>query len=145
MRDLQDVRPQDVKAGPDVEVRAYARQVRAALADVPNPKLGVYATVAAQGTVAVGYEVTVTAGAGLKDGFELKFNMTSDSTALQTIFLLTGGAAGTEVVSVRVYELLTVQRNVGAAAAQSVLLAAVLVVLLGAYLWLLRRREGARS
>ncbi|TQM78789.1 carbohydrate ABC transporter membrane protein 1 (CUT1 family) [Saccharothrix saharensis] len=61
------------------------------------------------------------------------------------VFLLTGGAAGTEVVSVRVYELLTVQRNVGAAAAQSVLLAAVLVVLLGAYLWLLRRREGVRS
>ncbi|MEU4745001.1 sugar ABC transporter permease, partial [Actinosynnema sp. NPDC023658] len=58
-------------------------------------------------------------------------------------FLLTGGAAGTEVVSVRVYELLTVQRNVGAAAAQSVFLAAVLVVLLGAYLWLLRRRGGA--
>ncbi|PSL51850.1 carbohydrate ABC transporter membrane protein 1 (CUT1 family) [Saccharothrix carnea] len=61
------------------------------------------------------------------------------------VFLLTGGAAGTEVVSVRVYELLTVQRNVGAAAAQSVLLAVVLVVLLGAYLWLLRRREGAGS
>jgi multiple sugar transport system permease protein len=60
------------------------------------------------------------------------------------IFLLTGGAAGTQVVSVRVYELLTVQRNVGAAAAQSVLLAVVLAVLLGAYLWLLRRREGAR-
>lgn len=58
------------------------------------------------------------------------------------IFLLTGGAAGTEVVSVRVYELLTVQRNVGAAAAQSVLLAVVLAVLLGAYLWLLRRRQG---
>ena len=50
------------------------------------------------------------------------------------IFLLTGGAAGTEVVSVRVYELLTVQRNVGAAAAQSVLLAGVLAVLLGLYL-----------
>ncbi|ROP36014.1 carbohydrate ABC transporter permease [Saccharothrix texasensis] len=61
------------------------------------------------------------------------------------IFLLTGGAAGTEVVSVRVYELLTVQRNVGAAAAQSVLLAAVLVLLLGAYLWLLRRREATKA
>ena len=61
------------------------------------------------------------------------------------IFLLTGGAAGTEVVSVRVYELLTVQRNVGAAAAQSVLLAVVLLVLVGSYLWLLRRREGARA
>jgi multiple sugar transport system permease protein len=58
------------------------------------------------------------------------------------IFLLTGGAAGTEVVSIRVYELLTVQRNVGAAAAQSLFLAGVLAVLLGFYLWLLRRRGG---
>jgi multiple sugar transport system permease protein len=58
------------------------------------------------------------------------------------IFLLTGGAAGTEVVSVRVYELLTVQRNVGAAAAQSVILALILVVLVGFYLRLLRRRGG---
>jgi multiple sugar transport system permease protein len=60
------------------------------------------------------------------------------------IFLLTGGASGTEVVSIRVYTLLTVQRNVGAAAAQSVFLAAVLIVLLGGYMWLLRRREGGR-
>jgi hypothetical protein len=37
-------------------------------------------------------DVTVTAGSGSTDGFELKFNMTSDSTALQTIFLLSGGA-----------------------------------------------------
>jgi multiple sugar transport system permease protein len=61
------------------------------------------------------------------------------------IFLLTGGAAGTEVVSVRVYDLLTVQRNVGAAAAQSVFLAGVLVVLLGCYAWLLRRRNGEQT
>lgn len=61
------------------------------------------------------------------------------------IFLLTGGAAGTEVVSIRVYELLTVQRNVGAAAAQSVFLAGVLVVLLGVYMWLLRRRNGGQA
>jgi multiple sugar transport system permease protein len=61
------------------------------------------------------------------------------------IFLLTGGAAGTEVVSIRVYDLLTVQRNVGAAAAQSVFLAGVLVVLLGFYTWLLRRRNGAQA
>jgi multiple sugar transport system permease protein len=58
------------------------------------------------------------------------------------IFLLTGGSAGTEVVSIRVYELLVVQRNVGAAAAQSVFLAGVLAVLLGLYLLLLRRRGG---
>jgi multiple sugar transport system permease protein len=61
------------------------------------------------------------------------------------IFLLTGGAAGTEVVSIRVYELLMVQRNVGAAAAQSVFLAGVLVVLLGFYMWLLRRRDGDQA
>jgi multiple sugar transport system permease protein len=59
------------------------------------------------------------------------------------IFLLTGGAAGTQVVSVRVYELLTVQRNVGAAAAQSVVLAVVLVVLLAIYGRMLRRRGEA--
>jgi multiple sugar transport system permease protein len=56
------------------------------------------------------------------------------------IFLLTGGAAGTGVASVRVYELLTVQRNVGAAAAQSLVLAIVLVVLLLIYAVMLRRR-----
>jgi multiple sugar transport system permease protein len=56
------------------------------------------------------------------------------------IFLLTGGAAGTKVVSVRIYELLTVQRNVGAAAAQSLFLAVVLVVLLAIYVRLLRAR-----
>jgi multiple sugar transport system permease protein len=61
------------------------------------------------------------------------------------IFLLTGGSAGTEVVSIRVYELLTVQRNVGAAAAQSVFLAGVLVVLLGIYVWILRRRREGTS
>jgi multiple sugar transport system permease protein len=61
------------------------------------------------------------------------------------IFLLTGGSAGTEVVSIRVYELLTVQRNVGAAAAQSVFLAGVLIVLLGIYLLVLRRRQERTS
>lgn len=56
------------------------------------------------------------------------------------IFLLTGGAAGTGVASVRVYELLTVQQNVGGAAAQSTVLAAVLIVLLSIYVLLARRR-----
>lgn len=57
------------------------------------------------------------------------------------IFLLTGGAAGTGVASVRIYELLTVQQNVGAAAAQSVVLALVLIVLLSIYVLMMRRRE----
>jgi multiple sugar transport system permease protein len=56
------------------------------------------------------------------------------------IFLLTGGAAGTGVASIQVYNYLTVQRNVGAAAAQSVIMALVLIVLLGIYLLILRRR-----
>jgi multiple sugar transport system permease protein len=56
------------------------------------------------------------------------------------IFLLTGGAAGTNVASVQIYNYLTVQRNVGAAAAQSVIMALVLIVMLGFYLLILRRR-----
>jgi multiple sugar transport system permease protein len=56
------------------------------------------------------------------------------------IFLLTGGAAGTGVASIQVYNYLTVQRNVGAAAAQSVIMALVLIVLLGIYVLILRRR-----
>jgi multiple sugar transport system permease protein len=56
------------------------------------------------------------------------------------IFLLTGGAAGTGVASIQVYNYLTVQRNVGAAAAQSVIMALVLIIMLGFYLLILRRR-----
>jgi multiple sugar transport system permease protein len=56
------------------------------------------------------------------------------------IFLLTGGAAGTGVASVKIYTFLTVQRNVGTAAAQSVMMALVLVALLAVYLLILRRR-----
>jgi multiple sugar transport system permease protein len=56
------------------------------------------------------------------------------------IFLLTGGGAGTEVASVRVYHLLTAQKNVGAAAAQAVVLAVILLVVVGVYLRVLNRR-----
>lgn len=56
------------------------------------------------------------------------------------IFLLTGGAAGTGVASVKIYTFLTVQRNVGTAAAQSVVMALVLLLLLGIYLLILRKR-----
>ena len=56
------------------------------------------------------------------------------------IFLLTGGAAGTQVASVRMYDLLTVERNVGAAAAQSVVMSLVLILMLGVYALVLRRR-----
>ena len=56
------------------------------------------------------------------------------------IFLLTGGAAGTQVASVRIYELLTVQRNVSAASAQSVVLALLLIGMLVIYSLVLRKR-----
>lgn len=56
------------------------------------------------------------------------------------IFLLTGGAAGTQVASVRLYDILTVERNVGAASAQSVILSALLIIMLAIYLLILRRR-----
>ena len=42
------------------------------------------------------------------------------------VYLLTGGGAGTEVVAVRVYEFLTAPSDIGAAAAQALVLAAVL-------------------
>jgi multiple sugar transport system permease protein len=41
---------------------------------------------------------------------------------------------------VQIYNFLTVQRNVGAAAAQSVIMALVLVAMLAVYLTILRRR-----
>jgi multiple sugar transport system permease protein len=56
------------------------------------------------------------------------------------IFLLSGGAAGTQVASVRMYQLLTVQQNVGAASAQSVVMSILLILMLGIYLLILRRR-----
>jgi multiple sugar transport system permease protein len=46
------------------------------------------------------------------------------------VYLLTGGGSGTEVVSVRVYELLTSRKDVSAACAQAVILAIVLVIFL---------------
>jgi multiple sugar transport system permease protein len=49
------------------------------------------------------------------------------------VYLLTEGGAGTEVVSVRVFRYLTARGDVGAAAALSLVLAAVLVVLLALY------------
>lgn len=58
------------------------------------------------------------------------------------IYLLTGGGAGTEVVAVRVFDYLTARNDIGAAAAQALVLAAILAVLVGLYLrWFGRREE----
>ncbi|MFG2073718.1 multiple sugar transport system permease protein [Nonomuraea maritima] len=55
-------------------------------------------------------------------------------TKFDDIYLLTGGGAGTEVVSVRVYNFLTARADIGASAAQAIVLAVVLVVFLAVYL-----------
>ncbi|MFG2433474.1 carbohydrate ABC transporter permease [Streptomyces sp. NPDC048508] len=59
--------------------------------------------------------------------FILTFNKFDD------VYLLTGGGAGTDVAGVRVYDFLTARYDVGAAAAQALVLAAALVILLGLY------------
>jgi multiple sugar transport system permease protein len=61
----------------------------------------------------------------------LRFIMTFNK--FDDVYLLTGGAAGTEVVSVRVYDLLTARGDIGTASAQALVLALVLVGLLGLY------------
>ena len=58
------------------------------------------------------------------------------------VYLLTGGSAGTQVASVRVYQLLTTQFNVGQAAAQAAVLAVILLVCLAFYFIAFGRRSG---
>ena len=57
------------------------------------------------------------------------------------IYLLTGGGSGTQVVAVRVYDYLINRGDIGAAAAQALVLAAILAVLVGTYLKLFGRQE----
>ena len=54
--------------------------------------------------------------------------------AFDEIYLLTGGAAGTEVLATQVYSLLTARADVGASAAVAMFMAAVLAVVLVIYL-----------
>ncbi|HEY8371418.1 MAG TPA: sugar ABC transporter permease [Pseudonocardiaceae bacterium] len=68
----------------------------------------------------------------------LRFIMTFNK--FDDVYLLTGGGAGTDVVSVRVYDFLTARYDVGAAAAQALVLALVLVALLGIYFRFFARR-----
>ena len=69
----------------------------------------------------------------------LRFIWTFNS--FDDIYLLTGGGAGTEVVSVSVFNSLTARGDIGGAAAQALVLAAILAVLIGLYLWRLAPRE----
>jgi multiple sugar transport system permease protein len=59
------------------------------------------------------------------------------------IYLLTGGGAGTEVVSIRVFNFLVARTNVGSAAAQALVLAGMLIVFVGLYLRFFARRAEA--
>ena len=59
------------------------------------------------------------------------------------IYLLTGGGSGTQVVTVRVFDYLMARGDIGAAAAQALVLAAILAVLVGIYLRLFGRSEEA--
>jgi multiple sugar transport system permease protein len=69
----------------------------------------------------------------------LRFIWTFNS--FDDIYLLTGGGAGTEVVSVRVFNALTARGDIGAASAQALVLAVILAVFVGLYL----RRFAARE
>ena len=70
--------------------------------------------------------------------FILTFNKFDD------IYLLTGGGAGTEVVSVRVYHFLTARGDIGAARRRPLVLALILVVLVDLYFRFVgRRRESS--
>jgi len=71
----------------------------------------------------------------------LRFIMTFNK--FDDVYLLTGGSAGTEVVSVRVYQFLTARSDIGAAAAQAVVLAVVLIVFVAIHLRFFARREEA--
>jgi len=57
------------------------------------------------------------------------------------IYLLTGGGSGTQVVAVRVYDYLINRGDIGAAAAQALVLAAILAVLVTVYLKFFGRSE----
>jgi multiple sugar transport system permease protein len=69
----------------------------------------------------------------------LRFIWTFNS--FDDIYLLTGGGAGTEVAAVSVFNALTARGDIGGAAAQALVLAAILAVLIGLYLWRLAPRE----
>ena len=71
----------------------------------------------------------------------LRFIWTFNS--FDDIYLLTGGGAGTQVVAVRVFDYLTARGDIGAAAAQALVLALILALLVGVYLRLFGRKEEA--
>jgi multiple sugar transport system permease protein len=62
-------------------------------------------------------------------------------TSFDDIYLLTGGGAGTEVISVRVYQFLTGRGDIGLASAQALVIAVVLAVLVIIYMRFFTKKE----
>jgi len=58
-----------------------------------------------------------------------------------SIYLLTGGGAHTEVVAVRVFNFLTARGDIGSASAQALVLAIILAILVGIYLRKFAKKE----
>jgi multiple sugar transport system permease protein len=71
--------------------------------------------------------------------FILRFIFTFNK--FDDVFLLTGGGAGTEVVAIRVYNYLVSRGDLGASAAQALVLAMTLVILMIVYLRANKRSE----
>lgn len=61
------------------------------------------------------------------------------------IYLLTGGAGGTQVLSVQVYEYLTARSDLGGASALGLVMAAAMGILLVGYIWRTEPRSGRRA
>ncbi len=62
-------------------------------------------------------------------------------TSFDEIYLLTRGGAGTEVISVRVFDFLTGRGDIGLASAQAMMIAVILVVLVGIYFKFTAKRQ----
>ncbi|WP_201776669.1 carbohydrate ABC transporter permease [Allosalinactinospora lopnorensis] len=60
------------------------------------------------------------------------------------VYLLTGGAGGTQMMSLQVYEYLTARNDLGGASALGLVMAAAMGVLLVAYIWRVQPRSGGR-
>ncbi|MCT7354584.1 sugar ABC transporter permease [Streptomyces sp. 15-116A] len=73
----------------------------------------------------------------------LRFIMTFNK--FDDVYLLTGGGSGTDVAAVRVYDFLTSRYDVGAAAAQALVLAVILMALLGIYFTFFARKVQEES
>jgi multiple sugar transport system permease protein len=57
------------------------------------------------------------------------------------IYLLTGGAGGTEVLAVRVYSELVVRADIGTASATGLLMTGMLLVVVAVYAWMIKREK----